>query len=182
MAEAPNKNWQIRQYDQFSPWFTIDTGNPQMGSDGSTVYGFYGYSPYGDKSIIRMSGTGVMNIYNDQRIEMIAGQNADNPSVDIIITGKSGDVWITAEENGKIKIKGKSIYLDAADDISMVAGGSILIKAENRIDLVSMIMHRAKAWLGNLAPYKGWMGKINVGNFLKVKEPDLDSIDAGRDF
>ena len=64
----------------------------------------------------------------------------------------------------------------------MVAGGSILIKAENRIDLVSMIMHRAKAWLGNLAPYKGWMGKINVGNFLKVKEPDLDSIDTGRDF
>ena len=107
MAEAPNKNWQIRQYDQFSPWFTIDTGNPQMGSDGSTVYGFNGYSPYGDKSIIRMSGTGVMNIYNDQRIEMIAGQNADNPSVDIIITGKSGDVWITAEENGKIKIKVK---------------------------------------------------------------------------
>ena len=59
---------------------------------------------------------------------------------------------------------------------------NLKIKAENRIDLVSMIMHRAIAWLGNLAPYKGWMGKINVGNFLKVKEPDLDSINTGRDF
>ena len=42
-------------------------------------------------------------------------------------------------------------------------------------------MHRAKAWLGNLAPYKGWMGKVNVGNFLKVKEPDLSKVDVGTD-
>ena len=90
MSERPSdsQNWQIRQYDQFSPWFTIDTGNPQMGCDGTTVYGFYGYSPYGDKNVIRMSSTGVLNIYNDQRVEIIAGQNPENADVDIIITGK----------------------------------------------------------------------------------------------
>ena len=175
MSERPSdiQNWQIRQYDQFSPWFTIDTGNPQMGCDGTTVYGFYGYSPYGDKNVIRMSSTGVLNIYNDQRVEIIAGQNPENADVDIIITGKNGDIWITAEKDGQVKIKGKNITLEADKDINLTAGNTIFLKAENGIGLKSMWMHRWRAWIGNLAPHKGWKGIINRGNWLKVKEPDL---------
>ena len=63
--------------------------------------------------------------------------------------------------------------MEADKDINLTAGNTIFLKAENGIGLKSMWMHRWRAWIGNLAPHKGWKGIINRGNWLKVKEPDL---------
>ena len=37
MAQRPNQNWQRRKSTTFSPHFRIDTGNAQMGLNGTSV-------------------------------------------------------------------------------------------------------------------------------------------------
>ena len=67
MASKPekNKNWQLRQYDNFGPHFRIDTGNPQVGEDGATVWGFYGEDPDTKaRCSLRQSSTGAFHIFN----------------------------------------------------------------------------------------------------------------------
>ena len=48
MAERPadKQNWQQRQYDSFGPHFRIESGNPEMGENGSVVYNLIGFKMF----------------------------------------------------------------------------------------------------------------------------------------
>ena len=56
MAERPEdqQNWQLRQYDSFGPHFRIDTGNPQMGLNGTVVYDLIGSGKDNNLSLIHI--------------------------------------------------------------------------------------------------------------------------------
>ena len=99
MSERPT-NWQQRQYLSFGPHFRIETANPQMGLNGSTVYDLFAQTASGDKSVVGMSNGGIYHIYNDQCIEIVGGQEDDSCGPNIMLTAKTGDVWITAQQNG----------------------------------------------------------------------------------
>lgn len=168
MAERPfeNQNWQRRKYSSYSPYFRIDTGNPQMGLNGSEIYDLYSLSDNGDISLIGASQGGMLHIYNDQTIEIIAGQKSTTTGVDIVITGKNGDVWITAEKNGQIRIRGSNIVVDADENLTLRAGNNILLDAGNRIDLNSNILN-SDSIEGNLAPYSATFGyRTFVGTYV----------------
>jgi 4-hydroxyphenylpyruvate dioxygenase len=47
---------------------------------------------------------------------LIAGQKSKSNSVDIIISGRNGDVCITAEKNGRVRIRGQNIMIDADEE------------------------------------------------------------------
>lgn len=153
MAQRPfdKQNWQRRKYTSFSPHFRIDTGNPQMGLNGTDVYNLYGVTDERDVSLVGMTFGGMFHIYNDQSIEIIGGQKSSSTGVDIIITGKNGDVWITAEKNGQVRIRGANITIDADENLTLKAGNNIKIEAENKIDLKGNISN-CDALAGNLAP------------------------------
>ena len=153
MSERPaeKQNWQQRQYISFGPHFRIDTANPQMGLNGSIVYDLFAQTSSGDKSVVGMANGGIYHIYNDQTIEIVGGQEDESGGVNINIVGKNGDVWITAERNGEVKIRAKNITIDADEDIDLNAGGDINLTASSKIILRSAIAN-CDAMAGNLAP------------------------------
>jgi len=166
MAQRPNQNWEGRSVTSFGPKFRLDMSNPQMGLNGSEVYDLYAVSDAGDVSLMGMTEGGMLRIYNDQTIEMIAGQKSKSTGVDIIITGKNGDIAITAEKNGQIKIRGASIILNADENIEIIAGKNIQLKAGSAINLKSNIAN-CDALEGNLPPVDQTFGGVTfAGTFV----------------
>jgi len=123
MAERPisNQNWQGRSFQSFGPKFRLDMNNPQMGLNGTDVYNLYAVTDNKDVCVTGLSEGGLYKIYNDQSIEIIAGQKSKGTGVDIVICGKNGDVTITAEKNGQVRIRAASVSIDADEDLSITA-------------------------------------------------------------
>jgi flagellar basal body rod protein FlgG len=109
----------------------------------------------------------MFHIYNDQSIEIIAGQKSSTTGVDIVITGKNGDIWITAEKNGQVRIRGANITVDADENLTLKAGNNVRIEAGNKIDLKSNIAN-CDALAGNLAPVQStFMDKTFKGTYVR---------------
>jgi len=161
MAPRPlkNQNWQGRNFNSCGPRFRIDMCNPQMGENGSDVYNLYGYTDNGDVCLTGLTEGGALHIYNDQCIEIIGGQKSKSTGVDIIITGKNGDVTITAEKNGQVKIRGANIVVNADENLDLTAGKNINLKAGTAIKLKSNIAD-CDALEGNLAPSSTTFGSL----------------------
>jgi hypothetical protein len=169
MAERPfdKQNWQRRKGHSFSPHFRIDTGNPQMGLNGTVVYDMVAVTDDRMSSSVGMQFGGKYHIYNDQSIEIVGGQKSRSTGVDIIITGKNGDVWITAEKNGQVRIRGANIVIDADENLTLKAGNNVRIEAGNKIDLKSNIAN-CDALAGNLAPVQStFMDKTFKGTYVR---------------
>ena len=126
MSEEKN-NWEGRQYDSFGPHFRIDSGNPQLGYNGTVVYDLLGSGADGNTSTVGMTQGGLYHMYNDQCIEIIGGNKVDGGGVCVQIIGTRGDVIVQAEKNGDVRIKGRNIILDATENIEMIAGGKVKI-------------------------------------------------------
>jgi len=145
-------NWEARSYWKLGPNFGLDIKNPQLGLDGPDVYSFYATTDNGDQHTFGVTnGSGLFHIYNDKSIEIVAGQTNSGGGVDIQITSKNGDITITAEKNGNIRIRGKNITLDADLDVNISAGRNVNINAPKRF-VVQTVQADVSAKTGNLAP------------------------------
>ena len=122
---AENQNWQKRQYDSFGPHFRIETANPELGLVGNVAYNLYGYSDSKDVSNLGMMGDGQFQIMADQCITIAGGASVEGGGLCINIVGTKGDVAISAERNGDVRIKGRNIFLDASENIELTTGGKI---------------------------------------------------------
>ena len=128
-------NFERRQFQSFGPNFRIDSGNPNVGFNGSSVYDLYGNTDSGDVSLMGMCQGGIYHFYNDRTIEIIGGQNNGRGSVDVCITGMKGSVVISAMENGDVRVSGKDIIFDAKKNIKFKCGENFTVDAGNKIDL-----------------------------------------------
>lgn len=145
-------NWQARNYWKLGPNFGLDVRNQEIGYDGTDIYSFYGITDDKDTNVFGLSNArGLFKIYNDRSIEIIAGQNNAGGGVDIVIAGKNGDVTITAERNGNVRIRAKNIIIDADENINMTAGRNVNIKAGSRF-VVQSPQADCVAKTGSLAP------------------------------
>ena len=161
------QNWQRRQYESFSPNFRVDTCNPSMGYNGSDVYNFYSNNDAGDVALVGMTQGGMFHIYNDRCIEIVGGQKSEETGVDIKITGKNGDIWITAMKNGQVRIRGANVVVDADENLTLKAGNNINIEAKNKLSIKAGIAN-LDAKEGNLAPPKdAFMGKCFAGTYVE---------------
>ena len=163
MAQRPasKQNWQQREYINFGPKFRIDMGNPQMGMNGTTTYDLLAVADDGNTSAVGMTDAGLYHIYNDQCIDIIGGEKADSGCC-VNIVGRNGDITITAQSNGDVKITAKNITIDGDKNITLSAGQDIKLKAGNRIDLESNIAN-CDALVGNLAPRDVSFGGLVFG-------------------
>ena len=130
---AENQNWQKRQYDSFGPHFRIETANPELGTAGNIAYNLYGYSDSKDVSNLGMMGDGQFQIFADQCITIAGGASVDGGGLCINIIGTKGDVAISAERNGDVRIKGRNIFLDAEENIELTTGGKVDIDSAELI-------------------------------------------------
>ena len=131
----PKTKFHKRSLESFSPNVRLDTGNPQMGQNGSDVYNLYANTESGDKSVIGMTEGGITHVYGDRTIEIVGGEKNPEGSVDIFITGLHGSIVINALENGDVCIKGRNIHMEAKEDITIKAGNNIKIQAKNILEL-----------------------------------------------
>jgi len=168
MAEIPKskQKWHQRSINSFGPKFRIDINNPQIGTNGAEVYSLYGITDNNDINFCSLSEGGLYKIYNDQSIEIVAGQNAKSTGVDIMIVGKNGDICITAEKNGAVRIRAKNIVIDADENIDIVAGRDINIKPGGKF-LIEGQEASCDVLLGNMAPPGTTFGEISIaGTFI----------------
>ena len=157
------QNWNERFLKSFGPRFRIDVCNPVMGSGGSDVCRMYGNTKKGDKFSFGMNESGTVELNADQRIDIIAGAKNDSRSTDIVIHSRSGTIDINVAQNGKVKIRGNNIELDAAESITFNAR-SIRMEGADEISLQApKLWSRGKK--GNLVP-KTWMQSITAGSYI----------------
>ena len=157
------QNWNERFLKSFGPRFRIDVANPIMGSGGSDVVRMYGNTKKGDKFSFGMNESGTVELNADQRIDIIAGAKNDSRSTDIVIHSRSGTIDINVAQNGKVKIRGNNIELDASESITFNAR-SIRMEGADEISLQApKVWSRGKK--GNLVP-KTWMQSVTAGSFI----------------
>ena len=160
-----NKNWQLRQYDNFGPHFRIDTGNPEVGEDGATVWGFYGEDPDTKaRCTLRQSSTGFFHLYNDGNIEIIGGHgeegsvaNKEGNTVDVLIHGASdgGQIALKVKGDGSILISGGKHIVMTARDIDINAGKDINMNADKITFNSTTLTYTDKAIKGKIPPTIG---------------------------
>ena len=165
MAERPEdqQNWQLRQYDSFGPHFRIDTGNPQMGLNGTVVYDLIGSGKDNNTSVVGTSDCGIYHMYNDQCIEIMGGNNVDGGGVGVNIVGAKGDVTITAMSNGDVKVTGQNIILDADKNVEINAGGDFRVRASNSVNMSSNTCYISAPFGKIRVREVGWMGGVFKG-------------------
>ena len=157
------QNWNERFLKSFGPRFRIDVANPIMGFGGTDVFRMYGNTKKGDKFSFGMNESGTVELNADQRIDIIAGAKNESRSTDIVIHSRSGTIDINVAQNGKVKIRGNNIELDAAESITFNAR-SIRMEGADEISLQApKVWSRGKK--GNLVP-KTWMQSITAGSFI----------------
>lgn len=176
MPERPNQNWEARDIWSM-PNFRIDTGNPQMGSNGTISYAMYCFNESKDVSLTGLTQSGSYRIYNDRCIEFIGGNKSSEDGVDIVIAAMSGDVTITAMRNGNVRIKAKNITIEADEDVDIKAGRNVTVKSGDGRILLDGNVVDAKGLSGNLVE------KVSGGTFgMKVFDGSyvgLDDISKG---
>ena len=162
MAERPidKQNWQSRSLTSFGPKFRIDMNNPQMGCNGTDVYNLYAVTNNNDIALTGLSEGGMYRIYNDRTIEIIAGQKSESNGVDIIISGRNGDVCITAEKNGRVRIRAQNIMIESDEDVDIKAGRNITLDAGSGRVLLKGNKLDAKGLTGNLVPEGTSFGEL----------------------
>lgn len=148
---ARKQNWEQNVKLCFGPKGRFDFFNPQMGLNGTDVYTNYFATNQNDQCVDGLSEGGLKKLYNDYGIEIVAGKKSPSTGVDINIISKSGDICITAEKNGSVRLRGTNIVVDADKDLTMVAGRDMTMKAKGRF-LIQANQADCDALMGNLAP------------------------------
>jgi hypothetical protein len=150
MSQRPDQNWEARSLWSMGPKFRIDTNNPRMGFNGSSVYNLYALTDNNDIHLEGLTEGGKYQLYNDRDIEIVAGYKNESDGVDITITGLNGDICITACRNGAVRIKGKNIMIEADEDIDLKAGRNITFKSGSGRVLTDANKIDVKALAGNI--------------------------------
>jgi hypothetical protein len=165
MARA--EDWQSRGFNVWGPNVRLDFRNPQLGLNGADVYTLYSYSDNYDANISGLTQGGLYKIYNDKAIEIVAGQKSPGGGVDITIVSKAGDITITAEKNGSIRIRGKNITIDADETITLNAGKDINMRSGGK-NVIQSQQVDVKAQTGNAVPQGTSMGESAYGTSPKA--------------
>jgi len=163
---ARQQNWEQNVKLCFGPKARFDFTNPQMGLNGQDVYSHYFVTDQNDQFVMGLSEAGLGKIYNDYGIEIVAGEKSSSTGIDINIIGRSGDICITAEKNGSVRIRGSNITIDADKDLTLIAGRDMTMKAKGRF-LIQSNQADCDALMGNLPPATStFLGVCFAGTYV----------------
>lgn len=161
------KNWERRTLNSHGANFRLDVTNPQVTPGGEEVYSFFSVTDEGDKCAVGQDQAGKYKIHNDKTVEIVGGGNSAENGVDVIISGRGGDVVITSDGNGNISIRGKNITLQADEDIDIQAGRNVSIASGSGRTLLKGNTLEKSGLKGNLLDAaEGWAYKVFEGTGL----------------
>ena len=119
-TQSPSQDYEARQYESFGR-LRIDSGNPELGNDGATVYALVADGKSGNTSYLGMSEGGQYHIFNDQCFNIVAGVKKKGDGAGVNIAANHGDICITCQSNGTVKISGQNITIDAEKHLQFKA-------------------------------------------------------------
>ncbi len=127
---STEENWARRVLDSKGSNFRIDVNNPQTSPGGKDVWNLYSHTQETeDVCLAGLQENGIFRLYNDRTIEIVGGQRKSENDVDIIIRSSNGDICINADRNGKVRIRGKNVEIQADEDVDITAGRNVNIKS-----------------------------------------------------
>jgi hypothetical protein len=110
---------------------------------------------------------GLWRLYNDDKVEIVGGAKVVEDGVCVTIVGKNGDVVINADNNGRVRIRGQNINLQADEDVNITAGRNVNIKSGSGRTLLAGNTLEKDALKGNLLdPEKQWAFRVFEGTGL----------------
>jgi len=139
------RNWLVFK----SPYYSEQKNNPVKGFGDETIYQQV-MEKNNQTSSTSMTADGQLNICNDECLTIVGGVKKEGGNC-VNIIGKDGDVTITAENNGAIKIKGSTIILDADEDLIIKSKKSLVLKGDQNTFIDTPVLN-TNACVGNLAP------------------------------
>lgn len=155
---APPKNYRRYKQKSFGPW-VLDLKNPEGGQAGPELWKLYSETDNKHQNTIAVSESGMMRVSNDGTIEIHAGDRNTPNSFDIRVDAAKGQISITAAT--AVKIKGKTVMVEALEDIDLVAGQSVNIKAgSGRIFLDGNVIDKKTITGSILPPDQLWTNRI----------------------
>jgi len=164
MAE---QNWERRILQSFGANFRLDVSNPQKTVGGEDVYNFYSVTDEEKVCLMGQQQDGLWRLYNDDKVEIVGGAKVVEDGVCVTIVGKNGDVVINADNNGRVRIRGQNINLQADEDVNITAGRNVNIKSGSGRTLLAGNTLEKDALKGNLLdPEKQWAWRVFEGTGL----------------
>lgn len=161
------KSWERRTLMSYGSNFRIDVNNPQTTVGGEDVYNIYGITDEEDVCLMGLQQNGIFRIYNNKTVEIVGGQKTSENGVDIVISGKNGDVIINADKNGRIRIRGKNVIIQADEDVDISGGRNVNIKAGSGRVLIGGNTLEKAGLKGNLLdPEQQWAWRVFEGTGL----------------
>jgi len=149
MAERV-KNWDKRDYINFSTDVKLTLHSPIMGGTGTGVYQFYAVTSDKMQSSVSLSEGGLMSIYNDGAIEIHAGKK-NGGGIDIEIMTAGGDICLTADKTGQVRIRGSKIKVDCDGTMDLSVGKDLNVKIGGGL-AISANVANIQAQTGNMLP------------------------------
>ena len=147
--------------------FRLDVNNPTVTPGGEEVYTFFSVTDEEQKCAVGQDQSGKYKIHNDGTVEIVGGASAAENGVDVIISGRNGDVMITADGNGNVNIRGKNVIIQADEDIDMQAGRNVSIASgSGRILLKGNVLEKDGLKGNLLDPAQEWASLVYEGTGL----------------
>ena len=158
MATRPEdlQNWTLWDFDE-NPVFKFQTGNPTYGYGGGTIFSQQ-MEQNDQTAAITLTEDGQLNFFNDDTITITGGITKTSGEC-LNLIGKNGGVTITAMKNGTVKIKGRSIQIDADENINIESKKNVRIHGKSSIFFDTPNL-ATNALTGNLAPRDVTLGGI----------------------
>ena len=158
MATRPEdlQNWTLWDFDE-NPVFKFQTGNPTYGYGGGTIFSQQ-MEQNDQTAAITLTEDGQLNFFNDDTITITGGITKTSGEC-LNLVGKNGGVTITAMKNGTVKIKGRSIQIDADENINIESKKNVRIHGKSSIFFDTPNL-ATNALTGNLAPRDVTLGGI----------------------
>ena len=165
------KNFERRILQSYGSRYRLDIQNPEPDVGGPQVFNQQATTDEDDTLSVGLNQKGIYHIYNDKSVEIVGGARSKESGVDVVITGKNGDVWITAEQDGRVRIRGKNVIVQADEDLDLVGGRNVNIKSGSGRVLVSGNTLEKDGLKGNmLEPDKQWAYRVFDGTGLPANE------------
>jgi len=162
-----NPNWERRILNSYGSRFRIDIQNPEVDAGGPKVYVQQSTTDDDNTLEIAHQQNGIFHIYNDKTVEIVGGAQSKESGIDVVIAGKNGDVVITADQNGAVRIRGKNVIIQADEDVDIVGGRNVNLRAGSGRVLVSGNTLEKDGLKGNLLePEEQWAYKVFEGTGL----------------
>jgi len=126
-----NQNWFLRECKSYNPKVREDICNPTFGYLGATNYLLYTATDQQLKQSIAMTEAGKTLVNSDESIEIVAGERGNDKGDNILVHSRRGNVTITADRTGNIRISGNHIVVESNGDIEYSTGNDFIINAGN---------------------------------------------------